>query len=287
MRVRAELTRLRHSYEQLRAKRNQQHQSKHPTSSNVGGVDYKRECQSLRHQLIEEKEREKEMERLCRELRELVEGKSEHLRVVEVEQRQSQQNLAYLEETLKSREGYIRQVSGKRFQLKSLFLFRYSQLEEKLGVARTSASELHQVQQELSAKKLVEQQLRDSLKQAEEKGAMCKEELRRMKVHAERKESETVHKLEQRLQRLESQLRESEESRQSGHGAAIIRFEEQVDRLTQCPPTGDGGGGYVALHPTPSNLDGSNERWSKLLENMLGKHFDQLDCSLQKILSSN
>lgn len=121
MRVRAELTRLRHSYEQLRAKRNQQHQSKHPTSSNVGGVDYKRECQSLRHQLIEEKEREKEMERLCRELRELVEGKSEHVRVVEVEQRQSQQNLAYLEETLKSREGYIRQVSGKRFQLKSLF----------------------------------------------------------------------------------------------------------------------------------------------------------------------
>lgn len=154
-------------------------------------------------------------------------------------------------------------------------------------MARTSASELHQVQQELSAKKLVEQQLRDSLKEAEEKGAMCKEELRRMKVHAERKESETVHKLEQRLQRLESQLRESEESRQSGHGAAIIRFEEQVDRLTQCPPTGDGGGGYVALHPTPSNLDGSNERWSKLLENMLGKHFDQLDCSLQKILSPN
>ena len=105
MRVRAELSRLRQSYEHLRDKRNQQHQSKHPTA---GGTDYKREWQSLRHELKEAKEREREMEKECRELREMVESRDEHARALEVDRQQSQQNLTYLQETLKNGERHIK-----------------------------------------------------------------------------------------------------------------------------------------------------------------------------------
>ena len=106
MRVRAELSRLRQSYEHLRAKRNQQHQSKHPTAA--GGTDYKREWQSLRHELKEAREREREMEKECRQLREMVDSRDEHTRALEVDKRQSQQNLAYLQETLKNGERHIK-----------------------------------------------------------------------------------------------------------------------------------------------------------------------------------
>ena len=104
VRVRSELSRLRHSYEQLRAKRNLQNK----TSS--GSTDYKKEWQSLRHELTVMKEREREMERQGKELRELVKKKEEHDEGLEVKRRQSELSLAYLQETLRTKDGQIRLV---------------------------------------------------------------------------------------------------------------------------------------------------------------------------------
>ena len=107
VRVRSELSRLRHSYEQLRAKRSLQNQQK-ATTIGHGTTDYRQECHSLRHQLAEVKEKEREVERECRELRERLKKRDEDMEGVEVERRQSQQSMAYLQETLRSKEGLIR-----------------------------------------------------------------------------------------------------------------------------------------------------------------------------------
>ena len=156
-----------------------------------------------------------------------------------------------------------------------------------MSASACSQSGLYHLQQELRAKQQLEGELRESLRQAKEEGRVWREELSRVKVQAERKESETVHKLEQRLQRLESQLRESKEDTQGGHNPAITRFRDQAELLAHSPVTTEGGRGYVALEPlqvVPPTSQ-SDEKWSKLLESVLGKHFDQLDSSLQKILS--
>lgn len=104
VRVRSELSRLRHSYEQLRAKRSQNK----PTTTSSGGTNYKQECYTLRHQLTEIKEKDEQMEKQCRELRDLVRKREEHVEGLEAYKRQSQQNLSYLQETLRSREELIR-----------------------------------------------------------------------------------------------------------------------------------------------------------------------------------
>ena len=109
VRVRSELSRLRHSYEQLRAKKSLQTQQKTTVSSSGHGTtNYRQECHSLRRQLAETKEKEREMERECRELREKLKKRDEDVEGMEVERRQSQQSVAYLQETLRSREGLIR-----------------------------------------------------------------------------------------------------------------------------------------------------------------------------------
>lgn len=108
VRVRSELSRLRQSYEQLKAKRGQSKPS--ADSGGSGATNYRQECHSLRRQLTEGREREKEMERQCGELREMVRKRDMQLEGLEVERRQSQQGVAYLQETVKDREGMIRSV---------------------------------------------------------------------------------------------------------------------------------------------------------------------------------
>ena len=110
VRVRSELSRLRHSYEQLRAKRSQQNQQKAAGvgSSGHGTTNYRQECHSLRRQLAEVKEKERGMERECRELRERLKKREEEMEGVEMERRQSQQSTAYLQDTLRSKDGLIR-----------------------------------------------------------------------------------------------------------------------------------------------------------------------------------
>ena len=106
MRVRSELSRLRHSYEQLRAKRSLQNEQKATTASSHGRetTNYRQECHSLRRQLAEMKEKERE----CRELRKRLNKRDEDMKGVEIERRQNQQSVAYLQETLRSKEGLIR-----------------------------------------------------------------------------------------------------------------------------------------------------------------------------------
>lgn len=110
VRVRSELSRLRHSYELLRAKRSQQNQQKSATvsSSSHGAANYRHECHSLRRQLAEVKEKAREMERECIELRERLKKREEEMEGVEVERRQSQRSVAYLQETLRSKDKLIR-----------------------------------------------------------------------------------------------------------------------------------------------------------------------------------
>ena len=102
--MRSELSRLRHSYEQLRAKRSQQ---KAAVSVNQHGATsrYREECYSLRQQLVEAKETGRKLERHCAELKEQVEKGEERL---EGERKQNRQGLAYLQETLKTKDGLIR-----------------------------------------------------------------------------------------------------------------------------------------------------------------------------------
>ena len=102
VRVKSELTRLRHSYEQLRAKRNLQ------SKTSVGSTNYKQEWQSLKKQVAAMKEGEREMERQSMELRELVKKREEHVEGLEVKGRQSELSLAYLQETLKTKDAEIR-----------------------------------------------------------------------------------------------------------------------------------------------------------------------------------
>lgn len=104
VRVRSELSRLRHSYEQLRAKRNQQKTAAVGSSSH-GATNYRQECHSLRGELAGVKEKEREMERECRELRERLEKREEEM---EGERRRTQQSVAFLEETLRGKDRLIR-----------------------------------------------------------------------------------------------------------------------------------------------------------------------------------
>jgi chromosome segregation ATPase len=105
VRVRSELSRLRHSYEQLRAKRSSQQKA-----GGIGGSghDYRQECHSLRSQLAGAKEKARETERECRELRERLNKREEEMERVEVERKRSQQSVSHLEETVRSKDGIIR-----------------------------------------------------------------------------------------------------------------------------------------------------------------------------------
>ena len=195
-----------------------------------------------------------------------------------------------------------------------------------MGVANLSASyqsELEQMKgkvttlrKELGAHLEVEKGLRDELHRTRREGDNWKQQLDKVKVQQGQEESEVVRRLEERVQKLEHQLRESHRS--SGRGEtpqttkneAIGRFEAEAERVVHSPvggasgrvvdsPVGGAGGGcgYVALEPVhphhhpaaPSGEGegGEREQWSQLLEGVLGKHFDQLDSSLQRMLSPN
>lgn len=170
----------------------------------------------------------------------------------------------------------------------------HRRLEEELGLARMSAGchgELQQVQQELKAKKQLELELRESLRRAKEEGRAWRDEVTRMKAQLDKEESEVIQKLEERVQKLERQLRESQARITVGiQNTAIQRFEENTEAFLQTPFIREDKEGYVALEPVHGHqTDGSqleeSNKWSQMLEDVLGKHFDQLDCSLTKILS--
>ena len=108
VRVRSELSRLRHSYEQLRAKRSSQQKLVTAGSGGHGTTNYRQECHCLRSQLAGAKEKEREMEKECRELRERLKKREEEMERVEVERRQSQQSVSHLQETVRSKDGLIR-----------------------------------------------------------------------------------------------------------------------------------------------------------------------------------
>lgn len=161
-----------------------------------------------------------------------------------------------------------------------------------MSVARLSAgcqTELQQVQQELKAQLQLEQELRESLHRAKEEGGIWRENLSKLKSERDRQESELIHVLEQRVQNLERQLRESQLNKEGAHITAIKKFNEQTEQLLRTPVS-TSEGGYVALEPLhqlASSEVEESERWTKVLEDVLGKHFDQLDCSVQRILSPN
>lgn len=187
-----------------------------------------------------------------------------------------------------------------------------------MGVANLSASyqsELEQMKgkvttlrKELGAHLEVEKGLRDELHRTRREGDKWKQQLDKVKVQQGQEESEVVRRLEERVQKLEHQLRESHrssgrgETPQSTKNEAIGRFEAEAERVVDSPVGGASGGcGYVALEPVhphhhhnhhpaaPSGEGegGQREQWSQLLEGVLGKHFDQLDSSLQRMLSPN
>lgn len=115
VRVRSELSRLRHSYEQLRAKRSSQQKAVAVGGGSGGGhgtTNYRQECHCLRSQLAGAKEKEREMERECRELRERLRKREEDMERVEVERRRSQLSVSHLQETVRSKDGLIRYRNG-------------------------------------------------------------------------------------------------------------------------------------------------------------------------------
>jgi hypothetical protein len=156
------------------------------------------------------------------------------------------------------------------------------------------------LREELSTHSEMEKGLREELNRTRREGDKWKQQLDKVKVQHGRQESEVVRRLEERVQKLEQQLRES--LRNSGRGGtlqntrneAIGRFEAETERVIDTPAAGgtNVGCGYVALEPVhthhhhPSEREGGeSEQWSQLLEGVLGKHFDQLDSSLQRMLS--
>ena len=196
-------------------------------------------------------------------------------------------------------------------------------LEEKVGVASLSASRQSELEQmrgrvmsllegerrlkeELGTQLEMEKRLREELNRAKRDGDKWKQQLDKVKVQQGRQEREVVQRLEERVQKLEHQLRESRQTNSEGgapqdtKNEAIGRFEEEAERLI-CTPVGvtNSCHGYVALepvhpnhHPAAANREGEGEggegeQWSQLLESVLGKHFDQLDSSLQRMLSPN
>ena len=135
-----------------------------------------------------------------------------------------------------------------------------------MGVANLSASyqsELKQMKgkvttlrKELGAHLEVEKGLRDELHRTRREGDKWKQQLDKVKVQQGQEESEVVWRLEERVQKLEHQLRESHrssgwgETHQSTKNKAIGRFEVEAERVVHSPVGGASGGcGYVALEP--------------------------------------
>ena len=178
-----------------------------------------------------------------------------------------------------------------------------NELEQMRGKVMTLLEGERQLKHEVSAHLEVEKRLREELNKAKRDRDNWKQQLDKVKIQHESHESEVVRGLEERVQKLEHQLRESHHS--SGEGEAppntkneaIGRFEEEAERLIHTPVgVTNSGRGYVALEPVhhhqpqPSasrREGGDDDRWSQLLESVLGKHFDQLDSSLQRMLSPN
>ena len=217
---------------------------------------------------------------------------------------------------------FCRGISRVQGPLIIYALYYSRDLEEKVGVASLSAScqsELEQtrgrvttllegerrLKEELGIKLEMEKRLREELNRAKRDGDKWKQQLDKVKIQQGRQESEVVQLLEERVQKLEHQLRESQQTSSGGapqntNNEAIGRFEEEAERLIRTPVgVTNSGHGYVALEPVhphhhraAANREGEgeggdSEQWSQLLESVLGKHFDQLDSSLQKMLSPN
>ena len=165
----------------------------------------------------------------------------------------------------------------------------WSELEQMKGKVTTLLEGERRVKEELSTHMEMEKRLKEELSRAKREGDKWKQQLDKVTVHQARQESEVVRRLEERVQKLEHQLRESQRTSSSEGGAtqsgAIGQFEEQAERLIHTPGPVDmtsSGCGYAA-----SREVGEGEQWSQLLESVLGKHFDQLDNSLQRMLSPN
>ena len=183
-----------------------------------------------------------------------------------------------------------------------------SELEQMRGKVTTLLEGERRLKEELRSQLETEKRLREELNRAKRDGDKWKQQLDKVKVQQGRQESEVVRRLEERVQKLEHQLRESRQTSSEGgapqntKNEAIGRFEEEAERLIHTPvgPT-NSGHGYVALepvrphhhgHPAAASREGEgeggeSEQWSQLLESVLEKHFDQLDSSLQRMLSPN
>ena len=72
----------------------------------------------------------------------------------------------------------------------------------------------------------LERELRESLHRAKEEGGVWRAELSKVKAEQYRQESELIHRLEQRVQNLEHQLRENQLNTEKSHSAAIKQFTE-------------------------------------------------------------
>ena len=188
-------------------------------------------------------------------------------------------------------------------------------LERKVDLTRVSAggqSELANMQEkvtrlmeaerrlneELRAHSDMEKRLTEELTRTKKERDKWKRQLDEVKVRQNIRESEVVQRLEERVHKLERQLREGQHRSTEGgapRNEAIGQFEREAERLIHGAPVGvthSSAAGYVSLEPLPAHPAGreggvKREQWSQLLENVLGKHFDQLDSSLEKILTPN
>ena len=132
-------------------------------------------------------------------------------------------------------------------------------------------------------------QLREAVGHHTQEEARLRSELKRVQQERQEQllkfgENRMIAELEDRVERLEKQLREAHNSQSTVHDdippitehhhkeTAIGQFVDQVERLA-CNRE------YVALSPV------SDTGLSQALEGILDKHFNQLDTSLQGILS--
>ena len=161
-----------------------------------------------------------------------------------------------------------------------------SELEQMRGQVTTLLEGERRLKDELRSHLEMETRLNEELSRAKRETDKWKQLLDKVKVQQASQESEVVRRLEDRVQKLEHQLRESQHTSSSEGRAtqceAIGQFEEQTERLIHTPGPVD-----MTSSGQRHTEGGQSEQWSQLLESVLGKHFDQLDSSLQRMLSPN
>lgn len=128
-------------------------------------------------------------------------------------------------------------------------------------------------------------QLREALRENVEEKEGVRRELERVRQEQQTKmkENTVITELQERVERLETQLREAQSQKiheednypliELQDNTVIGEFVNHVDELVS--------GECVTMSPD------TEPRLSQALEGILDKHFNQLDTSLQAILSSN